>query len=77
LFKRQQIGRFYFTIEGTKYEIDVGHNDATAKQKIDFFESYFSIIEKNLLHKNNRKIFEGILISTENQILTLKKITKS
>ena len=45
--------------------LGVDHNDASQKQRLDVFESYFTIAEKNLLNKNERKIFEGMLICLE------------
>ena len=62
------------TYQQSFYDVlGVDHNDATAKQKLDFFESHFSIIEKNLLHKTNRKIFDGILISVKKTNLNTQK----
>jgi hypothetical protein len=62
------------TYQQSFYDVlGVDHYDATAKQKRDFFESHLSIIEKNLLHKNNRKIFSGILICMKKPNLNTQK----
>jgi hypothetical protein len=45
--------------------LGVDHNDASQKQRLDVFESYFTIAEKNLLNKNERKSFEGMLTCFE------------
>ena len=45
--------------------LGVDQDNSTQKEQLDFFESHFTIVEKNLAHKNTRKIFEGMLICLE------------
>ena len=53
--------------------LGVDQDNSTDKEKLDFFEGHFSILEKNLAHKNTRKIFEGMLICLENPTLNTQK----
>ena len=60
---------------GTKFYdvLGVDHNSASDKQRLEFFKSHFTIAEKNLLNKNHRKIFEGVLICMQNPTLNTQK----
>ena len=53
--------------------LGVDHNSASDKQRLEFFKSHFTIAEKNLLNKNHRKIFEGVLICMQNPTLNTQK----
>ena len=53
--------------------LGVDQDNATNKEKLNYFEEHFSIIEKNLLHKNTRKIYEGALICLEKPSLNRQK----
>ena len=53
--------------------LGVDQDNSTQKEQLDFFESHFTIIEKNLAHKNTRKIFEGMLICLEKPTLNKQK----
>jgi hypothetical protein len=54
-------------------ELGVDHDNSTDREKLDFFEGHFTIIEKNLIHKNSRKIFEGMLICMDKPTLNRQK----
>ena len=71
LFKRIQTCSTY---QQAFYNVlGVDHNNGSHKQQLDFFESHFTIVEKNLLNKNNRKIFEGMLICLEQPTLNIQE----
>ena len=53
--------------------LGVDHNNGSHKQQLDVFESHFTIVEKNFLNKNNRKIFEGMLICLEQTTLNIQE----
>ena len=53
--------------------LGVDHNNGTDREKLDFFEGHFTIIEKNLIHKNTRKVFEGMLICMDKPTLNRQK----
>ena len=53
--------------------LGVDQENTTDKEKLNFFESHFTIIEKNLTHKNSRKIFEGMLICLNKPTLNKQK----
>ena len=53
--------------------LGVDQDNSTQKEQLDFFESHFTIVEKNLAHKNTRKIFEGMLICLEKPTLNKQK----
>ena len=62
------------TYQQTFYNVlGVDQDNGTDKEKLDFFEGHFTIIEKNLTHKNTRKIYEGMLICLENPTLNRQK----
>jgi hypothetical protein len=62
------------TYQQTFYNVlGVDQDNSTQKEQLDFFESHFTIIEKNLAHKNTRKIFEGMLICLEKPTLNKQK----
>ena len=53
--------------------LGVDQDNATDKEKLEFFEGHFTIVEKNLIHKNTRKIFEGMLICMDKPTLNRQK----
>ena len=62
------------TYQQTFYNVlGVDQENATDKEKLNFFESHFTIIEKKLTHKNSRKIFEGMLICLNKPTLNKQK----
>ena len=53
--------------------LGVDQDNITQKEQLDFFESHFTIVEKNLAQKNTRIIFEGMLICLEKPTLNKPK----
>ena len=53
------------------YGID--QDNATDREKLEFFESHFTIAEKNLLNKHTRKVCEGMLICLERPSINVQK----
>jgi hypothetical protein len=53
--------------------LGVDHNTASDKKRLKFFKGHFTIAEKNLLHKRNRKMFEDVLICMQKLMLNTQK----
>ena len=53
--------------------LGVDQENGTDREKLYFFEEHFTIMEKNLIHKTTRKIYEGALICLEKPTLNRQK----